>query len=222
MISWLKGHVIQGWSNSSKKGIVIACYGIGYEVQLLTKELNGMDHSKVQEIWIHQIQRDDCTNLYGFSSIKQRDLFRTLIGVNGIGAQIGMALLDDLEVEELVAAIQEGNIHLLTNSQGVGKRIAERLVVELKNKINQFNNNEIGVFKNQDKTNYLAKYTEEIKSVLNSLGYLDNEIKDPIDNVTAKEKHNILKIDSYSSEARSALMEKHLKEILITLSKKGT
>ena len=65
------------------------------------------------------------------------DLFRKIISINGIGPQIGMALLEDLEVNQLVNAIENNESNLLTNTQGIGKRIAERLVVELKNKLQQ-------------------------------------------------------------------------------------
>tara|TARA_B100000965_G_scaffold158_1_gene173 strand:- start:8135 stop:8809 length:675 start_codon:yes stop_codon:yes gene_type:complete len=224
MISWLKGQIIKKWHLSSKNGVVLNVGGVGYEVQLLSKQIGSIDKSDLKEFWIHQINREDCTNLYGFNEINQRDLFRKIITVNGIGPQIGMALLEDLEVSQLVFAIEESNFSLLTKSQGVGKRIAERLVVELKSKLQEFNNEKDTLIQNRksNKSNQLAKYVEEIKSILNSLGYVDNEIKDAIELITTHEKENILLLNSLSVEAKSELMDKHLKKILIRLSEKST
>ena len=220
MISWLKGQIIENWHLSSKRGVILNVGGVGYEVQLLSKQLEIIDKSNLQEYWIHQINRDESTNLYGFTDINQRDLFRKVITVNGIGPQIGMALLEDLEVNQLVDAIKGNDLNLLTKSQGIGKRIAERLVVELKNKLQQFveDKETNNVNKNLKKSNNFEKYIEEISSILNSLGYIDNEIKESIKFITNNEKENTLLINSLSTEARAELIDKHLKEILIRLS----
>jgi len=224
MISWLKGQVIQNWHLSSKKGVVINVAGVGYEVQLLSKQIVIIDNEKIKEFWIHQVNRDDSINLYGFNEVSQRDLFRKIISVNGIGPQIGMALLEDFEVGQLVDAIEENDINLLTKSQGIGKRIAERLVIELKNKLEQFTDlTEINIDnKKANNSNIFFKYLEEIRTILNSLGYMDNEIKNAIKILETKEKETTLLINSLSEEARTDLMDKHLKEILIRLSQKST
>ena len=112
MISWLKGRIIQNWQLSSKEGVVLNVSGVGYEVQILSKQIFLIDQSKETEFWIHQINREDSTSLYGFIEVNQRDIFRKIISVNGIGPQIGMALLDDLEVNELVFAIEENDLNL--------------------------------------------------------------------------------------------------------------
>ena len=224
MISWLKGQIIKNWHLSSKKGVVINVGGVGYEVQLLSKQINNTDNTNDKEFWIHQVNRDDCTTLYGFNEINQRDLFRKIISVNGIGPQIGMVLLDDFEVAQLVDAIEESDLTLLTKSQGIGKRIAERLIVELKTKLQQFSEkNETNIY--NEKANISSKFSEyidEIKSILNSLGYIDNEIKDSIEFITTNERENTLLINSLSAEAKTELMDKHLKKILIILSQNST
>ena len=224
MISWLKGQIIQNWHISSKKGVVLNVGGVGYEVQLLSKQIDIVKSSDIKEFWIHQINREDCTNLYGFSKVNQRDLFRKIISVNGIGPQIGMNLLEELDVNQLVNAIEANDLNLLTNSQGIGKRIAQRLVVELKNKLEEFKddkrtnpiNNKI------KKSNKHLEYIEEIKSVLNSLGYMENEIKASIEFITNDPEENLLLINALSAEEKSELMDKHLKEILIRLSQNNT
>ena len=224
MISWLEGQVIKNWEISSKKGIILNVGGVGYEVQLLAKQIDLITDTSFVELWVHQINREDSTNLYGFSNVKQRDLFRKIISVNGIGPQIGLSLIEDFDVEQLVEAIEENNVCLLTKSQGVGKRIAERLVVELKNKLQEFVGKKLRVIDNQkqNNSNHITNYLEEIKSILNSLGYMDNEIKDSIELITANEQENTLLIKSLSAEAKTELMDKHLKKILIRLSQKST
>ena len=224
MISWLKGQIIQNWHLSSKEGVVINVCGVGYEVQLLSKQIGCIDNANDNEYWIHQVNREDCTNLYGFKDINQRDLFRKIISVNGIGPQIGMALLEDFEVNQLIEAIEGSDLNLLTKPQGIGKRIAERLVVELKSKLEQFKENKgINIDKNEDNIiNEFDIYLKEIKSILNSLGYLDNEIRDSIEFITTNEKDNTFLINSLSDQEKTALMDKHLKKILIRLSQKST
>ena len=224
MICWLKGKLIQNWHISSRKGVVINVGGIGYEVQLLSKQIVIEDKTIEKEFWIHQITREDCTNLYGFNEINERDLFRKIISVNGIGPQIGMALLDDLEVNQLVNAIENNDVNLLTKSQGIGKRIAERLIVELKNKLQQFiDNKETYISNNKLNTSfYFEQYLDEIKSILNSLGYMESEIIDSIELITTNKKENTLLINSLSEEEKIELMDKHLKKILLKLSQKTT
>ena len=138
MISWLKGEIIHTWKISSKKGIVLNVGGVGYEIQLLPTQICKEEDSNKIELWIHQIDREDGTSLYGFIEVNQRNLFREIISVNGIGPQIGMALLEDFGVAQLVNAIENKESNLLTKTQGIGKRIAERLIVELRNKLQRF------------------------------------------------------------------------------------
>ena len=224
MISWLKGEIINTWRISSKKGVVLNVASVGYEVQLLPKQIDKVQYSKNIELWIHQINREDGTNLYGFLDIDQRDLFREIISISGIGPQIGIALLDEFEVNQLLLTIENKESSLLTKTQGVGKRIADRLIVELRSKLQGFiSNKEISLDKtNNIDSNHFSKYIEEIYSILNSLGYLDNEIKDSIKIITSKEKENILLLNSLSSEQKAKLMDKHLKEVLMKLSEKST
>ena len=224
MISWLKGEIVHKWKTSTKKGLVLNVGGIGYEIQVLPKHLEDVEVFNEIELWIHQIDREDGTSLYGFIEVNQRDLFREIISVNGIGPQIGIAILDDFEVAQLVNAIENKESNLLTKTQGIGKRIAERLIVELRNKLHRFiDSNEKNHNNKKDKEpNQFSKYIDEIYLILNSLGYVDNEIKDSIKIITINEKENSLLLNSLSAEEKAKLMDKHLKEILMKLSEKST
>ncbi len=224
MISWLKGEIVDTWKISSKKGVVLNVGGVGYEIQLLPKQIDKAVISNEIELWIHRIDREDGTSLYGFIEANQRDLFRQIISVNGIGPQIGIALLEDFEVTQLVNAIEKKESNLLTKTQGIGNRIAERLIVELRNKLQRFIDNDepIHLNKKDIDPNQFSKYINEISLILHSLGYVDNEIKDSIKIITTNEKENSLLLDSLSVEEKSELMDKHLKEILMKLSEKST
>ena len=224
MISWLKGEKVHTWKISSRKGVVLNVGGVGYEIQLLPKQIDKAEVLNEFELWIHQIDREDGTSLYGFIEVNQRDLFREIISVNGIGPQIGMAMLEEFEVPQLVNAIENKESNLLTKTQGIGKRIAERLIVELRNKLQRFTDNDktIHANKNDIEANQFSKYIDEIYSILNSLGYVDNEIKESIKIITINEKENSLLLNSSSAEEKAELMDKHLKEILMKLSEKST
>ena len=224
MISWLKGEIVHIWQISTKKGVVLNVGGVGYEIQLLPKNICRAEDPNKIELWIHQIDREDGTNLYGFTEVNQRDLFREIISVNGIGPQIGIALLEDFEVAQLVNAIENKESNLLTKTQGIGKRIAERLIVELRNKLQRFTDNDKTIHENKNdiEANQFSKYIDEIYLILNSLGYVDNEIKDSIKIITTNEKENSLLLNSLSAEEKAELMDKHLKEILMKLSEKST
>ena len=224
MISWLKGEKVHTWKISSRKGVVLNVGGVGYEIQLLPKQIDKAEVLNEFELWIHQIDREDGTSLYGFIEVNQRDLFREIISVNGIGPQIGMAMLEEFEVPQLVNAIENKESNLLTKTQGIGKRIAERLIVELRNKLQRFTDNDktIHANKNDIEANQFSKYIDEIYLILNSLGYVDNEIKESIKIITINEKENSLLLNSSSAEEKAELMDKHLKEILMKLSEKST
>ncbi len=224
MIGWLKGEIVHKWQISTKKGVILNVGGVGYEIQLLPKHIDKTEVSDKIEFWVHQIDREDGTNLYGFIEVNQRDIFREIISVNGIGPQIGMALLEDFEVTEFVKAIEEKDLVILTKSQGIGKRIAERLIVELKNKLQRFVDPNESRYdkKEQLEPNAMSKYIDEIYLILNSLGYVDNEIKESIKIITNNEKENICLLNSLSGEKKAELMDKHLKEILMKLSAKST
>ena len=224
MISWLKGEKVHTWKISSRKGVVLNVGGVGYEIQLLPKQIDKAEVLNEFELWIHQIDREDGTSLYGFIEVNQRDLFREIISVNGIGPQIGMAMLEEFEVPQLVNAIENKESNLLTKTQGIGKRIAERLIVELRNKLQRFTDNDKTIHENKNdiEANQFSKYIDEIYLILNSLGYVDNEIKESIKIITINEKENSLLLNSSSAEEKAELMDKHLKEILMKLSENST
>ena len=181
MISWLQGQRLDNWEQAVKRGIVIACSGVGYEVQLLPRYLALICKDKELTLWVHQVKREDGESLYGFQTKAERDLFRKMIGVSGIGPQIGMALLEEIQVELLVSSIIQGDIDKLSKAQGVGKKTAERLVIELRNKLSEFDAAIDVITKQQDQASDEHRLTSsmisELQEALKSLGYEQDEIK---------------------------------------------
>ena len=224
MISWLKGKTLQNWQLANKKGIVLNVNGVGYEIQLLSTEITSIDNSIIKEFWIHQINREDYTNLYGFKDVNQRDLFRKIVSVSGIGPQIGMSLLENLGVSQFVESIEENNVNQLMKAPGVGKRIAERLIIELKNKLEKLNDNKDKEIENKriNKSKNVSKFLEEIKSILTSLGYMDYEINESIELIKTNEYEEEILGSFISTDAKKELMDKYLKKILMRLSQNST
>ena len=132
MIGWLRGEIRHRFQRGNRHLILLACDAVGYEVQLVQRDWHQVQSGDQDERWIHQAISADNIQLFGFQSVKDRDLFRDLISVNGVGPQAGLALLDVCTGEELISAVIHGQLSTLTRAQGVGKRTAERLALELR------------------------------------------------------------------------------------------
>ncbi len=186
MIGWLEGTIIEYINKGVGKALIIACGGVGYEVNLLTRHPEKILPLEKYSIWVHQLQREDSTVLYGFEKKIERDLFRRLIAVNGIGPKVAMSLLDNLSPQELVNSIINKQIDNLKRSPGVGKKMAERLSIELKDKLTEFQNLNLNKDLSQItikgfKTNSkLIPLQNELIDTLRSLEYDENEITNAI------------------------------------------
>ncbi|MEY4351899.1 MAG: Holliday junction branch migration protein RuvA [Cyanobacteriota bacterium] len=136
MIGWLQGELVDPWEQATRWGLLLNCHGVGYEVQVSQRHWARLPEAGQRlTLHVHHIIRDDAWNLFGFESRQERDLFRELVAVNGVGPQMGLALLGTMGAEALVKAIIEGDGRLLTQAPGVGKRTAERLCLELRQKL---------------------------------------------------------------------------------------
>ncbi|MDD5701668.1 MAG: Holliday junction branch migration protein RuvA [Dehalococcoidales bacterium] len=132
MISGVSGIIEAIGSNWA----IIDVGGISFQVFLPTSTLStlGVVGQKVR-LHTHLNVREDNLTLFGFSSARELSLFQTLISVSGIGPKLGLAMLSTMDAEQLTAAIASGDAALLTSIPGVGKKTAERIVLELKEKI---------------------------------------------------------------------------------------
>ncbi len=194
MIGWLKGQKIETWKNGPKSGLLLACNGVGYEIQLTQKHLMEIIDQDTCVLWTHQIQKDDGASLFGFPNKPARDLFRILIGISGIGPQMAIALLEGSEVKDLVCAIVQGDLKTLCKAQGIGKRTAERIAVELRTKLAHFNCSDPSMSLVENgivHSNQLSSSSlKEMESTLSNLGYEDLEIRRAIRAVATNQGSN--------------------------------
>ena len=135
MIGWLKGEIRHRLQRGTRNQILLSCAGVGYEIQVTERDWQRVETGKAMELWIHQSISADNLQLFGFGSISERDLFRELIGVSGVGPQAGIGLLSACGLNELVSALVQSDIKTLCRAPGVGKRTAERLSLELRSKL---------------------------------------------------------------------------------------
>lgn len=186
MISYLKGTVasIQK-STANRVTLILDVNQVGYELQIprrLSQELQATSQDIVQ-VFTHLQIREDQQILYGFASAAERDLFRQLIGVSGIGAQLAIALIDTLGLPNLVQAIVTGNIRALAKTPGVGNKTAERIALELKTKLAEWRQ-VAGVTTPVSATGPSPAILEDVEMTLLALGYENAEISQALDAIS--------------------------------------
>lgn len=138
MIGRLVGRlVVEDALADAGSDLVVDVGGVGYEVMapLGTRGRLEADASGIITLHIHTNVREDAFQLFGFVSRDERDAFRTIIGISNIGPKLGLAILGAVTVHDLAALVARGEIGKLTSIPGVGKKTAERLVLELKGKL---------------------------------------------------------------------------------------
>lgn len=170
MIATLTGKVlIKGLDR-----VVIDVSGVGYEVFLTTDALTRLPDSS-EEIFLHiytQV-REDAIVLYGFLETEDKEMFLYLTSVSGIGPKLGLAALSGMRVAELCRAIAARDIRLLTSLQGVGKKTAERICVELKDKVGDLAAGGDLVETAGDVAPGASSAVADVLSALGNLGYSD-------------------------------------------------
>ncbi len=131
-ITRLRGTLIE----KQTTGLVIDCGGVGYGVTVPLSTFDRLPASgDTVNLYIHHLIREDDHLLYGFASERERRFFQTLLGISGIGPKLALGVLSGLTPGELATAIAEGDVRRLSSISGVGKKTAERIIVELKDKV---------------------------------------------------------------------------------------
>src|ERR1044072_3912809 len=118
------------------KTVILEVGGVGYEVTIPLStfyDLEDAGHEVKLRIYTHV--REDALQLYGFKTARERELFQQLISVSGIGPKLGITMLSGMSADEIIVSIRQNNLARLTSIPGVGKKTAERLVIELRDKI---------------------------------------------------------------------------------------
>lgn len=131
MIATLTGTV----THKLETSLVVEINGIGYEVLTIVDDWGAAKVGSVMSFHIYEQIREDAHNLYGFTDLRAKELFIKLLGVNGVGPKVALATLSAAGVDRLSQAIASGDTSLLKGISGVGKKTAERIMVELAGKI---------------------------------------------------------------------------------------
>ncbi len=131
MIDSITGRIIRVRADH----LVIETGGIAYRVFCPTRTLSELHRGEEAVIYVHLILRDDGIKLYGFQNEQERELFRALLPVGQIGPKLALQLLSSLSPQALVGAIASGDVERLTAVKGIGKKTAQRIVVELRDKL---------------------------------------------------------------------------------------
>jgi len=164
MIARLNGLLIE----KAPPLIVVDCAGVGYEVEVpMSTFYNLPEIGAKVTLLTHMVVREDAQLLYGFGTQQEKDTFRQLLKVNGIGAKSALSILSGVSIEDLVGAIGSQEVAVLTRIPGVGKKTAERLLLELKDK---FEATGLGVSATQTKST-----TQDVLNALLALGYNERE-----------------------------------------------
>jgi holliday junction DNA helicase RuvA len=147
--------------------VIVDCSGVGYEVEvpMSTFYLLPETGAKVT-LLTHFVVREDAQLLYGFGSHQEREVFRRLLKVNGIGAKSALSILSGVSVEELIQAVSQQDVAMLTRIPGIGKKTAERLLLELKGKFEV-----VGV----TPTSQIKPASHDVLNALLALGYHERE-----------------------------------------------
>jgi Holliday junction DNA helicase RuvA len=177
MIALISGKIVY-------KGIaqvIVDVQGVGYRVFIpLTTFYELPEAGQTITLHVHTNVKQDAINLFGFHTIQERDFFQLMISVSGIGPKMAMNILSGISVRELLNAISGGNVEKLVKIPGVGKKMAERLILELKEKVLKKmmleKEPEAGL---QNRIDDII--TEDVLSALVNLGYKNNVAKDALD-----------------------------------------
>lgn len=166
MIGWLNGQIVDKHQPGK---LVIDVNGVGYDVETSLQTFFQLDsHKGPVGLHIHTVVREDALLLYGFMDQQERSLFRALIKVNGVGPKMAITILSSITPSEFIQCINQQNTTYLTKLPGIGKKTAERLVIEMKDSLKQFNSIDSA---NITLKPAIKREQDEAISALEALGY---------------------------------------------------
>ena len=183
MISWINGELVELWQINQKFFVLINCQGLGYEIQILESYFLKLKTNEISSknitLWIKHIKKEDSDQLFGFSSKDQKNFFIEILSIRGVGSQIGMGILNKFSISEVILAIKTQDKKLISSVPGIGQKMSDRLILELKSKFK--NELQIEEEKGKDeleiKDPEINKMLDDLLLTLQSLNYKNKEIK---------------------------------------------
>ena len=211
MISWITGELVEYWQTNQKYFVLINCQGLGYEIQIIEslflKLKRNNRSSENITLWIKHIKQEDKDLFFGFLSKDQKNFFIQIINIRGIGSQIGMGLLNKFSISEVINAINTQNKKLISSVPGIGQKMTERIILELKNKFKDelIVEGEKNIEESHIDNKEITEILTDLQLTLKSLNYTKREINSILpkiikesNSLTKKEKklsfENLLKL----------------------------
>ena len=219
MISWIKGELVSSWNANNKFYILVNCQGLGYEIQTLESVIFDINSNKFSEkeitLWLKHIKKEDSDMLFGFKTKDQRDFFIQILNIKGIGSQIGISLLNKFSLNQLITAISNNDKKSISTVQGIGQKMTERIILELKSKVinKEIEKENLNINNFLEENKDLDSIFKDIDLTLQSLNYSKKEIK----NLFPKLINNI---KNSSLDKKSISFENLLKEAMNYLDHK--
>ena len=179
MFDYFKGFITDKKKTSKGAYLTIEVAGAGYLLEITDRDFNSLSVSenKLQKIYVLLTHREDAMSLYGFSNKETRDIFQILLSVSGVGAKMAIALLNEFDACDVISLVIDGNFKELTCAKGVGPKLAQKIIIELKDKLIK---TELPLSSSSIPQTQAISDTQ---AVLLSLGYEEDEIEDAIKKV---------------------------------------
>ena len=176
MYDYFKGSITDKRKTSKGLYITTEVSGLGYLLEVTERDFMALqiNEDNAQKIYVLMTHREDAMSLYGFSNKETRDIFQILLSVSGVGAKMAIALLNEFDACNLISLVIDGDFKELTRAKGVGPKLAQKIILELKDKLMK---TEL-----PKASTSLPKSTamDDTLSILLSLGYEEKEIEDTI------------------------------------------
>jgi Holliday junction DNA helicase RuvA len=179
MIDYIKGAITQ----ITPTFLTLECGGIGYFVNISISTFSKLDGKNEYKVLVHEVIREDSHLLFGFADNEERDIFRLLISVSGVGANTARMMLSSLNSAEIEKAIIGSDVNVLKSVKGIGLKTAQRIIIDLKDKLGkQAGSGEIFAFADNTKR-------EEALSALVMLGFAKSAVSKILDKIVKEEKN---------------------------------
>lgn len=157
--------------------LVLDVHGVGFKIFASEKDMENWNIGEEAHIFCHLHVREDSLDIFGFSSEAKLKFFELLISISGVGPKSALAILDTASLEELTSAIQEGRPDLLTRAAGIGRKTAERVVIELKGRVAALQS---------EKTVEKMEGDQDLVEVLVGLGYKRSDARDTVGKIKSQ------------------------------------
>lgn len=167
MIASIRGIVLE----KNIDDIIIECSGVGYGITITSQDYAKFNKGENALVYIYENIKEDAYDLYGFLDKKTKILFKLLLGVNGVGPKAAMAILNIANFNMVVSAIGSGDVKFITQAKGVGAKAAQKVVLDLKDKLSLFSLNTSANFESVINSGTLLNKNDDATEALIALGY---------------------------------------------------